>query len=45
MVTGVPHTSREDSTCNGYFVPKEAVVLPNIWYQSTTAFFIRQQIH
>lgn len=29
---GVPHKARRDSVYNGYFIPKNSVVIPNIWY-------------
>jgi cytochrome P450 len=28
---GLPHMSTEDDVCEGYFIPKGAVVMPNIW--------------
>ncbi len=28
---GLPHVSAADDTCNGYFIPKGAMLLPNIW--------------
>jgi len=29
---GVPHTSIKDDICEGYFIPKGSMVLPNIWW-------------
>jgi len=29
---GVPHVSSKDDTFNGYFIPKGAIVMPNIWH-------------
>lgn len=29
---GLPHSSTADDTCEGYLIPKGAVILPNIWY-------------
>jgi hypothetical protein len=31
---GVPHTSIKDDICEGYFIPKGSMVLPNIWYDN-----------
>ncbi|KAL4865823.1 hypothetical protein BDV12DRAFT_173973 [Aspergillus spectabilis] len=28
---GLPHRSMADDTCNGYLIPKNSVLLPNIW--------------
>ncbi|KAF7357539.1 O-methylsterigmatocystin oxidoreductase [Mycena sanguinolenta] len=28
---GLPHASTEDDICNGYFIPKETMVIGNIW--------------
>ncbi|KAL4883962.1 putative cytochrome P450 oxidoreductase OrdA-like protein [Aspergillus karnatakaensis] len=28
---GLPHRSMADDICNGYLVPKDSVILPNIW--------------
>ena len=28
---GLPHTSTEDDICEGYLIPKGAMLLPNIW--------------
>ncbi|KJZ79251.1 hypothetical protein HIM_01402 [Hirsutella minnesotensis 3608] len=30
--TGTPHTMQQDTTCNGYYVPKGAIVMANIWW-------------
>ena len=27
----IPHTSTEDDICEGYLIPKGAMLLPNIW--------------
>jgi len=29
---GLPHTSTEDDICEGYLIPKGAMLLPNIWH-------------
>lgn len=29
---GVPHMATEDDTCEGYLIPKGAILLPNIEY-------------
>ena len=29
---GIPHTSTVDDVVGGYFIPKGAMVIPNIWY-------------
>ncbi|KAF9880651.1 cytochrome p450 oxidoreductase [Colletotrichum karsti] len=29
---GLPHTSSEDDVIEGYFIPKDALILPNIWH-------------
>ncbi|TDZ15801.1 O-methylsterigmatocystin oxidoreductase [Colletotrichum orbiculare MAFF 240422] len=29
---GLPHTSSDDDVVEGYFIPKDAMILPNIWY-------------
>ncbi|EWG52463.1 hypothetical protein FVEG_11206 [Fusarium verticillioides 7600] len=29
---GLPHTSTEDDVFEGYFIPKDALIMPNIWY-------------
>lgn len=29
---GLPHASAVDDICTGYFIPKGALILPNIWY-------------
>ncbi|KAL0942946.1 cytochrome p450 oxidoreductase [Colletotrichum truncatum] len=29
---GLPHTSSEDDVIEGYFIPKEALIMPNIWH-------------
>ncbi len=31
MLSGVPHVSSEDDAFNKYFIPKGAIVMPNIW--------------
>ncbi|KAF0319376.1 cytochrome p450 oxidoreductase [Colletotrichum asianum] len=28
----IPHMSSEEDIVNGYYIPKESVILPNIWY-------------
>lgn len=28
---GLPHATTEDCEVEGYFIPKDAVVIPNIW--------------
>lgn len=28
---GLPHTSSEDDVAEGYFIPKDALLLANIW--------------
>lgn len=28
---GIPHVSTEDDVCEGYLIPKGAMVIPNIW--------------
>lgn len=30
---GVPHRAVEDGVVNGYFVPKGAIIVANLWYQ------------
>ncbi|OJJ42336.1 hypothetical protein ASPZODRAFT_162256 [Penicilliopsis zonata CBS 506.65] len=32
---GLPHVSIQDDTCEGYDIPKGAIVLANIWYSSS----------
>ncbi|KAI0857327.1 cytochrome P450 oxidoreductase OrdA-like protein [Xylaria cubensis] len=29
---GLPHMATESDECNGYFIPKGAMVIPNIWW-------------
>lgn len=29
---GLPHMTTEDDVCEGYLIPKGALLLPNIWY-------------
>ncbi|KAF5672216.1 oxidoreductase [Fusarium denticulatum] len=29
---GLPHTSTVDDVFEGYFIPKDALIMPNIWY-------------
>jgi cytochrome P450 len=29
---GIPHKTDEDDIINGYLIPKNAIILPNIWY-------------
>ncbi|KAG9497133.1 hypothetical protein J7337_011925 [Fusarium musae] len=29
---GLPHTSTEDDVFEGHFIPKDALIMPNIWY-------------
>ncbi|KAF5680510.1 oxidoreductase [Fusarium circinatum] len=29
---GLPHTSTVDDVFEGYFIPKDAIIMPNIWY-------------
>ncbi|KAI0016275.1 cytochrome P450 [Xylariomycetidae sp. FL0641] len=29
---GLPHVSTEEDVCNGYLIPKGAVIVPNIWW-------------
>lgn len=31
---GVPHTLREDDIYNGFFIPKGAIIFPNVWMMS-----------
>ena len=31
---GLPHTSTEDDTYEGYFIPKGALLMANIWFVS-----------
>ena len=28
---GLPHTSTEDDTIEGYFIPKDAMIFANVW--------------
>jgi cytochrome P450 len=28
----IPHKSDEEDTVNGYFIPKGAILIPNVWY-------------
>jgi len=28
---GLPHTSTEDDLCEGYFIPKDAMIFANVW--------------
>lgn len=28
---GLPHTSTADDVCEGYFIPKDSMVFPNVW--------------
>ena len=29
--TAVPHSTTEDDVYKGYFIPKGAIVIPNVW--------------
>ncbi|KAH8666067.1 cytochrome P450 [Ilyonectria robusta] len=29
---GLPHTSTADDICEGYFIPKDSMVFPNVWH-------------
>jgi cytochrome P450 len=29
---GIPHRSDEDDIIYGYLIPKDAIIVPNIWY-------------
>ncbi|KAI1078886.1 cytochrome P450 [Whalleya microplaca] len=29
---GLPHTNTEDDVCEGYFIPKDSIVCPNVWH-------------
>lgn len=29
---GIPHRTDEDDIINGFLIPKNAIILPNIWY-------------
>jgi cytochrome P450 len=31
---GIPHRTDEDDVVNGLLIPKNAILLPNIWYLS-----------
>ncbi len=31
MYTGIPHSADEDEVYNGYFIPKGATVIGNVW--------------
>jgi cytochrome P450 len=31
----IPHKSDEEDTVNGYFTPKGAIIIPNVWYVLT----------
>lgn len=37
---GVAHVSTEDDVYNGYFIPKGAILLPNIWYVASPPLVI-----
>lgn len=32
---GLPHVVMEDDVYEGYLIPKDSVILPNIWYDFT----------
>ncbi|KAH7139807.1 cytochrome P450 [Dactylonectria estremocensis] len=29
---GLPHTTTSDDVCEGYFIPKDSMVFPNVWH-------------
>lgn len=29
---GIPHMSSDDDTYDGYWIPKESIILANIWF-------------
>jgi cytochrome P450 len=31
-LTALPHMTCENDICDGYFIPKGSIVIPNIWY-------------
>jgi hypothetical protein len=31
---GIPHRTDEDDIINGFLIPKNAIIVPNIWYPS-----------
>lgn len=31
MYEGVPHTAAEDGMIQGYFIPKDAIIVANLW--------------
>lgn len=37
---GLPHVSDADDMCNGYFVPKGAMIMPNIWSVSISRLWL-----
>jgi cytochrome P450 len=38
---GLPHVSTVDDICADYFIPKGALILPNIWYGTQRSSLIR----
>ena len=36
---GVPHQTTEDDIYEGYYIPKGALILPNIWYLCLLIWF------
>ena len=37
----VPHLLTEDDEYNGYFIPKGAYIIPNVWYEPLFSLFSR----
>jgi cytochrome P450 len=35
---GLPHTTTEDDICDGYLIPKGALLLPNVWCVALSYF-------
>lgn len=31
LFVGIPHVAREDGMYEGYFIPKGAAIVPNLW--------------
>jgi hypothetical protein len=43
-LTGPPHMLREDDVYNGYFIPKGAIILTNLWSVDSIIRFHAKQI-
>jgi cytochrome P450 len=41
IITGLPHSTRKDDFYNGYHIPKDSIILPNIWYVFHSLYLAR----